>query len=55
MHTHAHKSLNNANDLFAGIHNWTLGQRIHLGGLDAAYFVAKIVPETKQILVVRTS
>ncbi|CAN8001021.1 unnamed protein product [Ixodes hexagonus] len=35
----------------SGVHNWTLGQRCHLGGLRSAYFVAKLCPVTQQILV----
>lgn len=34
-----------------GIHMWTLGQRIHLGGLQHAYFVAEIDATTNNIIV----
>lgn len=34
-----------------GIHMWTLGQRIHLGGCHHAYFVTEINSETNDIIV----
>ena len=51
-YTFYHFRIFQKNCSFSGIHLWTLGQRIHLGGLKQAYFVAEINSETQDIIVV---
>jgi hypothetical protein len=38
--------------IFSGFHNWTIGQRTCIGGLNAAYFVAIKCNNSTDIMVV---